>query len=97
MYHMDGAPWNWTTWKDITGIQNGIFPTDDTLLPRGLTRRDIVEIQSYFNQYQAQPTEDAKQKFVSQNKANPLPGRSKSFSIKIKLTPYQVGLNLEIG
>lgn len=77
MFHNDGAPWNWTTWKNITGIHDGIFPTDDALLPKGITRQDTIDIKSYFDQYQAQPNEDAKIKFAGQNKGNPLPGRVK--------------------
>jgi hypothetical protein len=76
-YYNNGAPWNWTTWKDITGIHDGIFPTDDALLPKGFTRQNVTDIKSYFDQYQAQPTEDAKIKFAGQNKGNPLPGRVK--------------------
>lgn len=75
MYHMNGAPWNWTTWKDITGIHDGIFPADDSDAPKQFTNEEVINIKSYFDQYQAQPTEDAKIRFSSQNKGNPLPGR----------------------
>ena len=77
LYHTNGAPWHWTNWKEITGIHHGIFPTDDALLPKGFTRRDVIEIQSYFDQYNAQPTEDAKIKFASLYKVQPVPGRIK--------------------
>lgn len=77
LYHANGAPWSWKTWKDITGIHDGIFPPDDTLIPKGLTRKDVTDIQSYFAQYEAQPSEDAKIKFAAGSKGNPIPGRTK--------------------
>lgn len=76
LYNADGAPWCWKTWKDITGVHDGIFPSDKALLPKGLAPKDVIDIQSYFNQYEAQPTEDAKIKFSAANKGNPMPGRN---------------------
>jgi len=76
LHNLDGAPWHWRPWNDITGIHNGIFPPDDTLLPKGLTRKDVIDIQSYFTQYEAQPSEDAKIKFAA-SKGTPIPGRTK--------------------
>jgi len=77
LYHMDGAPWSWTSWMEMTGIRHGIFPSEDALLPKGLTRNDVIEIESYFSQYEALPTEEAKIRFVTRQKGNPLPGRNK--------------------
>lgn len=76
LHSAGGAPWQWETWKEITSIRNGIFPSDDTLLPKGLTRKDVTDIRSYFAQYDAQPSEDAKIKFAS-GKATQIPGRTK--------------------
>lgn len=77
LFYTNGAPWSWTNWKDITGIHNGLFPLDDALLPKGFTRQDVVEIQSYFNLYNAQPSEDAKVRFAARNKGDNIPGRKK--------------------
>jgi hypothetical protein len=77
LFHLDGAPWNWPAWQELTGIKHGIFPPDDSCLPKGLSRQDVVEIQSYFNQYQALPTEDQKIKFTSQRKGSMVSGRIK--------------------
>lgn len=76
LHNSNGAPWCWNTWKNITGIHDGIFPPDDALLPKGLTRKDVIDIQSYFVQYDGLPTEEAKIKF-SASKGIPIPGRSK--------------------
>jgi hypothetical protein len=78
LHSIDGAPWCWQKWKDITGIQHGIFPLelDDAHLPKGLTRKDITDIRSYFIEYEAQPSEDAKIKFAA-SRGNPIPGRTK--------------------
>ena len=77
LFQVGGAPWGWKTWQDITSVHHGIFPTDDSLLPRGLTRKDVIEIESYFNQYEALPTEDAKIKFSAQQRGSHIHGRNK--------------------
>jgi hypothetical protein len=74
---IDEAPWNWVPWKDITNVRHGPFPSDDNLLPEGLSRKDVEEIQSYFSQYDAIPGEEAKVKFMSQRKGTHIPGRDK--------------------
>jgi hypothetical protein len=77
LYQLDAAPWKWQAWKDITGIHHGIFPEDDNLLPQGFTRPDVLAIKSYFDQYQAQPSEEAKIKFSAQTKGPHVVGRNK--------------------
>ena len=77
LFHLDGAPWNWPAWQELTGVKHGLFSADDSHLPKGLSRQDVLEIESYFNQYQALPTEDEKIKFASQRKGTLVSGRSK--------------------
>ena len=74
LFHTNSMPW---CWKDINGIYNGLFLLKDTFLPKGCTYQDAVKIQSYFSQYNAQLTEDAKIRFTSRNKGDPIPGRKK--------------------
>jgi len=72
-----GAPWDFPAWKRISGVTNGIFPEDDSLLPSGWTRETATAIQSYFTQYSEKKTEVAKIKFAASTKANAVvPGRS---------------------
>jgi hypothetical protein len=77
LYLLDGLPWEYPTWKAITGIHNGLFPSDDTLLPGGWTRQDVNDIKSYFDRYNQLPTEDDKIKFSVSRKADGLVGREK--------------------
>ncbi|RXW13670.1 hypothetical protein EST38_g12186 [Candolleomyces aberdarensis] len=67
-YDIPGAPWNWPRWKEMTGIQHGLFPADDAHLPPGWTREDAKAIRSYFEAYRALPTEEAKHAFASVTK-----------------------------
>ncbi|TFK62822.1 hypothetical protein BDN72DRAFT_776663 [Pluteus cervinus] len=70
-----GAPWNYPKWKETTGINFGLFPPNDAHLPTGWTRENANHIQSYFDQYNAKPSEAAKFKFASPSKGNKIPGR----------------------
>jgi hypothetical protein len=45
----DGAPWDLDAWKDITGIESGLFPEEDGNLPPGISRADANEISTYFD------------------------------------------------
>lgn len=76
IFSFDGAPWQWPTWQERTGILHGLFPDDDSKLPKGWTRRDAVDVQSYFRAYQLQPSEDKKLAFaVNAKGASAYPGR----------------------
>ncbi|KXN81008.1 Nuclear protein STH1/NPS1 [Leucoagaricus sp. SymC.cos] len=76
LYDLGGAPWEWQTWKDLTGIHHGLFPTKDEHLPKGLTREKADIIQSYFNAYLRIGSEEEKIKFASKSKGVPdHPGR----------------------
>lgn len=77
LFYTDGAPWCWSVWKDITGIHNGLFPLDDALLPKGFTRQDVIDVESYFSRYNAQSSEDAKIRYAAGNKGDNIPGRKK--------------------
>lgn len=71
-----GAPWNFPAWQRISGVTNGLFPEDDSLLPAGWTRDMATAVHSYFKQYAEKKTEDAKIKFAAATKANSaVPGR----------------------
>jgi hypothetical protein len=77
LYMDDGAPWNFPAWKELTGVTHGLFPDDDTLLPRPWNRQDALDIQSYFNQYHAVVGEDAKIRFAVGSSGSAIPGRTK--------------------
>jgi hypothetical protein len=46
LFFLDGYPWSWPTWQKITGVYHGVFPTEDSLLPKGWTRQDALDIKS---------------------------------------------------
>ena len=76
-YDVDGAPWNFTVWKDMTGVCYGLFPEDDNQLPKGWSRQTATEISSFFDQFRACMTEDEKIKFSSVKKRGQnVPGRT---------------------
>ena len=33
LYFLDGIPWKYPKWMEITGVKHGLFPSDDALLP----------------------------------------------------------------
>lgn len=73
-----GHPWGWPVWQDITGVKHGLFPSDDKLLPKGLSREDVEDIRSYFKSYHALDSEEKKIKFAVNSKgASAIPGRKK--------------------
>ena len=78
-FAVNGAPWIYPTWLDITGLEYSPFHTNqDNNLPSDLTRGQVDAIASYFAQYNSKGTEDEKIKFASRNKANSadkVPGR----------------------
>lgn len=61
----DQEPWGRPQWQDITGIQHGLFPADDSQLPQGLTRDDANSLKSFFDQYKLIEKEDDRIKFAS--------------------------------
>lgn len=76
LYSFDGAPWQWPAWKERTGIFHGLFPEDDSHLPKGWTRKNAIDVQSYFRAYHLLPTEEKKHEFSSNAKgASAYPGR----------------------
>jgi hypothetical protein len=76
LYNSGAAPWNWDSWKDITGIRHGLFPENDADLPKGMARRDSDDILSYFTAYNALPSETAKFRFASGKGGVKAPGRT---------------------
>jgi TATA-binding protein-associated factor len=77
LYAIDEAPWKWPQWQAITGIHHGPFPEKDELLPRGWTRQDADDIQSYFKQYSEIDGEERKIKFARGHGGSAVPGRTK--------------------
>lgn len=76
LFSLDGAPWQWPAWQERTGIYHGLFPDDDSHLPKGWTRKNAIDVQSYFRAYQLLPTEDKKIAFAANAKgASSYPGR----------------------
>ncbi len=72
-HELDGAPWNWSAWKDRTKIQHGLFPADDAHLPPGWTRKNATDVKSYFHAYNELPAEK-RAKFLATSKSTH-PGR----------------------
>jgi hypothetical protein len=70
------SPWNWDSWKDITGIRHGLFPESDANLPERMSRRDLDDVLSYFKAYNAMPSETAKLRFASGKGDAKAPGRT---------------------
>lgn len=79
LYFADnGLPWSSNKWQTITGIHHGLFPSDDSLLPKGITRHDADDIWSYFQEYNALDTEAKKIQFaVASRGSSAIPGRKK--------------------
>jgi hypothetical protein len=76
LFSFDGAPWQWPAWQERTGIYHGLFPDDDSHLPKGWTRKNAIDVQSYFRAYQLLPTEEKKLAFSGNIKtASAYPGR----------------------
>lgn len=73
LWNADGAPWKWPAWQQLTGVRHGLFPDDDALLPRGLNRKDVVEIRTYFDRFIAE-TEEKRLKLHNE-KSGVVPGR----------------------
>lgn len=72
----DGAPWEYTTWKEITGISSGLFPVEDAELPKGWTRDIANLVLSFFNQLRKLTTQEDKITFSTARKnASQIPGR----------------------
>lgn len=70
-----GAPWNWDTWKSITSVNYGLFPRDDSRLPKGWTREIANAIHTYFEAYRALPSESDRLEFASTKAADNFAGR----------------------
>lgn len=72
------APFTFPAFQQITQLQNGWHPPDDSQLPPGLSRSDVNHILDYLDQLRAKPTEDARNVFASvvakrRNKNDPPP------------------------
>jgi len=75
LWNYDSTPWNWPAWQQLTSIPHGLFPDNDALLPHGLTRKDGVEIKSYFAHFLAKPKE--KHLRLHNEKSGVIPGCDK--------------------
>ncbi|PPQ93015.1 hypothetical protein CVT25_006099 [Psilocybe cyanescens] len=70
------APWFYGPWQETTGIMHGLFPKDDSELPKGWTREIANSIHSYFEQFNQQKSQEDKIKFATARKnAAHIPGR----------------------
>lgn len=70
------APWDFPQWQKLTGVENGLFPDDDSLLPTGWTRQDAIYISQYFDEFGKVGSEDDKIKFASGRRGSaPVAGR----------------------
>ncbi|KAJ3548525.1 hypothetical protein NMY22_g1227 [Coprinellus aureogranulatus] len=76
---VDGSPWNFPGWQDITSVKYGLFPDDDSRLPHGWSRDKAKEIMKYFREYEQLRTEDDKIKFAGMQRRignDVIPGRA---------------------
>jgi hypothetical protein len=65
-YGVNGAPWNYPRWQEITGVRHGLNPKDDCDLPHGLSRSDATKVLAYFAQLHApNQTETWKTRFAT--------------------------------
>ncbi|KAL0057974.1 hypothetical protein AAF712_015368 [Marasmius tenuissimus] len=69
---LDGAPWNYRRWQQVTGIYHGLFPESDRELPLGWTRRNAQDVYSFFLAYHRISDSKEQEKFI---KNSPMPGR----------------------
>lgn len=77
MFLNNGAPWSFPEWQAITGVLHGLFPEDDSLLPKGWTRETANSVRSYMDQYSKKKTEDDKIKFAAARAGgDQVPGRN---------------------
>jgi len=73
---IEGAPWIYPRWQQLTGVHHGLFPDDPKLSPKGLPLEKKAFILSYFTQYANIRKADERQKFASAIKnASSVPGR----------------------
>ncbi|TEB22051.1 hypothetical protein FA13DRAFT_1641971 [Coprinellus micaceus] len=73
------SPWCFPAWQDLTDVTNGLFPSDDSQLPKGWTRKSAEDIAAYFQQFQAKKTEDERIKFAGLQRRvgnDTIPGRA---------------------
>jgi TATA-binding protein-associated factor len=73
------SPWSFSAWQDITGVTNGLFPLDDSQLPKGWTRKSADDIASYFQQFRDKKSEDERIKFAGLQRRvgnDTIPGRA---------------------
>lgn len=75
-FSIPGAPWNYDHWKDATGVYYGLFPSDDSKLPRGWTRENANHVESYFDQFNKKTSEDEKIRFAARKTIETIPGRA---------------------
>ena len=78
LHAFGGLPWVYPVWQELTGMRHGLFPHDDQDLPKGWTRNDARDIQSFFHQYNQIPPKEttAHQQFAS-GKNDIIPGWKK--------------------
>lgn len=77
--NLEGAPWIFPVWQEITGVLHGLFPEDDAELPTGWTRGDANDVEDYFEQYTNQKSSDDKVRFAAMRKPSAretVPGRA---------------------
>lgn len=76
LFFLNGAPWEWSAWQELTGIRHGLFPPEDKNLPAGWTRKNASDVASYFQDYNALDSEEKKINFATRTKGNSShPGR----------------------
>jgi hypothetical protein len=70
-----GAPWNFPTWRQITGLGDGLLSDEDSTLPKGWSRQTAHDVLYYFDQYKSIDNETERLKFAQQTRGKVLPGQ----------------------
>ncbi|THU76660.1 hypothetical protein K435DRAFT_813188, partial [Dendrothele bispora CBS 962.96] len=81
LYFLDDTsayPWCFSEWQRVTGVEHGLFPEDDRLLPKPWSRKDADDIYSFFMQYRQLPEASQQEKFFKGGRGeDECPGRDK--------------------
>lgn len=67
-YAIPGAPWDWSAWKTITGIEEGIFPKDPRKIPAPMTPSGNKAVKTYFEAYRAIVSIEGRHNFASKQR-----------------------------
>ena len=71
----NGAPWNYPTWLELTKLPPGLFSDDDSKLPPGWTKQNVVDVLHFFDEYSKIDNEIERLQFAQKVKGRLPPGQ----------------------